>query len=106
MHRLTFGGGALETLRQGLAVLGNHVSARLMIFPASFFHFPTRRIRIYSFDRNRVKLSSGCRIFLAVIVVRVSGIGRSPGRRLFSPCDLHATPWSRFPHVCSALKCV
>jgi hypothetical protein len=33
MHRLTFGVGALETLRQCLAVLGNHVSARPMIFP-------------------------------------------------------------------------
>ena len=54
-HRFAIGVGAFERLGQHLAVFGNNVLTRLMIFPASLFHFPIRRTRIFSFDRNLVE---------------------------------------------------
>ena len=54
-YRFAVGVSAFERLGQHLAVLGNNVLTRLMIFPASLFHFPTRRTSIFPFDGNLVE---------------------------------------------------
>src|ERR1700722_15046339 len=105
VHRLTCHVGALESLGQRLSVLGNNVATRLVIFPVTPFHFPSRRIRIYLFTRNGVKSRPGCRVVLAIVLIGETGIGSIPLRRFLHPGYLQATFGRRLAHVRSALKC-
>src|SRR5450759_4306786 len=105
-HWFAVGVGAFGRLCQRLAVLGNNIPTRHMVFPTGLFYFKARRIRIHPFDGKGVKRSSRGRVFLAIVLEGVAEIDSRTVRHLSRPCHLSSTVRCCLPYIGLALDSV